>query len=261
MSVLAGPLLRALWTLTTYVRVFAHRAGTAPLWVLALAGAAVVFSRRARRRGARAVAAGTQPAGTGTRSREVVRPKGLAGVRRVTIGCHVWLGSHRSAGQFSEAPAAMVDPLFVSAPCTSGGSDGEELSGQGNRRENTLAVKKSAVPYLKRLAKMCDLYVITRVPNDETERAVTDALRDSGIFSAGLDERKALFCETEDGRISMVRQLEPHLHIDGDPEIVAALQRFIKFVALVLPSAAGLERPTGANVLKFDSLEAFWAQQ
>jgi hypothetical protein len=260
MSVIAGPLLRALWSISAYVRVFAHRAGTAPLWVLALAGAAAVFSLRTRRRGTRAIAAGPTPATAGPRSREGARPKELAGVRKVTIGCCIREELVASAAQSSEVPVVPVDPLFELLPKELETNNSNDAIA-GRRLENAIGVRKSAVPYLKRLAKMCDLYVITRVANDEAERAVTSALRDAGIFNAGLDERKSLFCETEGGRISMVRQLEPHLHIDSDPHIVAGLQRFIKFVALVLPRASTLDWPAGANVLKFDSLEAFWAQQ
>jgi hypothetical protein len=115
------------------------------------------------------------------------------------------------------------------------------------------------VPYVRRFAKMCDLYVVSRVRDDAMEGEVRTALREAGVFAAGMDERKVLFCETADGRVSVVRQLEPHLHIDRRADIVTSLQRFIKFVAIVAPGAAAAAgAPTGSNVLKFDTLESFW---
>jgi hypothetical protein len=103
------------------------------------------------------------------------------------------------------------------------------------------------------------LYVVSRVRDDAMEGEVRTALREAGVFAAGMDERKVLFCETADGRVSVVRQLEPHLHIDRRADIVTSLQRFIKFVAIVAPGAAAAAgAPTGSNVLKFDTLESFW---
>ncbi|GFY97851.1 peroxin 22 [Actinidia rufa] len=50
------------------------------------------------------------------------------------------------------------------------------------------------------------------------------ALEDAGVFtSGGLVKDKVLFCSTENGRTSFVRQLEPDWHIDSNPEIVSQL--------------------------------------
>ncbi|RWW27504.1 hypothetical protein GW17_00008061 [Ensete ventricosum] len=56
-----------------------------------------------------------------------------------------------------------------------------------------------------------------------TER-VLSALDDSGVFTAGgLIREKVLFCGTENGRISFVRQLEPDWHVDTNAEIIHQL--------------------------------------
>uniref|UniRef100_A0A7N0TAQ7 Uncharacterized protein n=1 Tax=Kalanchoe fedtschenkoi TaxID=63787 RepID=A0A7N0TAQ7_KALFE len=82
------------------------------------------------------------------------------------------------------------------------------------------------------------------------------ALTDAGIFtSGGLVKDKVLFCSTENGRSSFVRQLEPDWHIESNPEIIFQLARFIKYQLYV--SASKLER-TASNVFSSPSLENFF---
>jgi hypothetical protein len=230
MSASAGPIARALLSLLGHLRGAAARLPVASLVALALAGVAVVVTLRRTR--PRRLAGG---GGGGGGGRDGARPRGLAGVRSVTIGADV---AARGAGGGNGDHAG---PLF------------ERVDG------GVLAVRLAALPYLKRFAKMCDMYVIARVAEDGVEDEVRGALRDAGVFEAGMDERKVLFCETIDGRVSVVRQLEPHLHIDPRADIVISLQRFIRFVAVVAPGASAVtDGPTGANVLMYDCLESFW---
>ncbi|XP_039046430.1 peroxisome biogenesis protein 22-like isoform X2 [Hibiscus syriacus] len=66
---------------------------------------------------------------------------------------------------------------------------------------------------------------------EELQKNVLLALENAGIFtSGGLVKDKVLFCSTENGRTSFVRQLEPDWHIDTNPEIVSQLARFIKYL-------------------------------
>ncbi|XP_022742944.1 peroxisome biogenesis protein 22 isoform X5 [Durio zibethinus] len=91
---------------------------------------------------------------------------------------------------------------------------------------------------------------------EELQKNVLLALENAGIFtSGGLVKDKVLFCSTENGRTSFVRQLEPDWHIDTNPEIVSQLARFIKYQLHV--SAVRPER-TAANVLSSPSLEHFF---
>ncbi|KAF8409497.1 hypothetical protein HHK36_005573 [Tetracentron sinense] len=60
--------------------------------------------------------------------------------------------------------------------------------------------------------------------NNCMQEKVLLALQDSGVFtSGGLAKDKVLFCSTENGRSSFVRQLEPDWHIDTNPEIISQL--------------------------------------
>ncbi|KAK1405406.1 Peroxisome biogenesis protein 22 [Heracleum sosnowskyi] len=119
-------------------------------------------------------------------------------------------------------------------------------------------VKSSVLEVLLEITKCCDLYLMERVLDDESEKKVLGALEDAGIFtSGGIVKDKVLFCSTETGRTSFVRQLEPDWHIDTNPEIISQLSRFIRhqlYIASVKP-----ERPTG-NILSSPSLEEFFGR-
>ncbi|MBA0862546.1 hypothetical protein Goshw_009985 [Gossypium schwendimanii] len=85
-------------------------------------------------------------------------------------------------------------------------------------------VRPSVLDVLLEITKFCDLYLMERVIDDESEKNVLLALENAGIFtSGGLVKDKVLFCSTENGRTSFVRQLEPDWHIDTNPEIVSQL--------------------------------------
>ncbi|XP_057956492.1 peroxisome biogenesis protein 22 isoform X2 [Malania oleifera] len=117
-------------------------------------------------------------------------------------------------------------------------------------------VRSSVLDVLLEITKFCDLYLMERVMDDESERKVLTALEDAGVFtSGGLVKDKILFCSTENGRSSFVRQLEPDWHIDSNPEIVSQLARFIKYQLHISPVRP--ER-TAANVFCSPSLEQFF---
>lgn len=128
-------------------------------------------------------------------------------------------------------------------------SSPEELQEQATVRSSVLEV-------LLEITKFCDLYLMEQVLDDESEKRVLVALEDAGVFtSGGLVKDKVLFCSTEHGRSSFVRQLEPDWHIDSNPEIISQLARFIKYQLHVSPFRT--ER-TAANVFNTPSLEQFF---
>ncbi|CAN7111826.1 unnamed protein product [Brassica rapa subsp. narinosa] len=130
----------------------------------------------------------------------------------------------------------------------------EESSPEELQKQAT--VRSSVMEVLLEITKCCDLYLMERVVDDESEAKVLQALETAGVFtSGGLVKDKVLFCSTEIGRTSFVRQLEPDWHIDTNPEISTQLARFIKFQLHV--SAAKPER-TVPNVFTSQSIEQFF---
>ncbi|CAL5336553.1 unnamed protein product [Camellia sinensis] len=130
----------------------------------------------------------------------------------------------------------------------------EETSPEELQKQAT--VRSSVLEVLLEITKFCDLYLMERVLDDESEKKVLLALEDAGVFtSGGLVKDKVLFCGTENGRTSFVRQLEPDWHIDSNPDIVYQLARFIKYQLHISPIKP--ER-TAANVFSSPALEQFF---
>uniref|UniRef100_A0ACD5UG13 Uncharacterized protein n=1 Tax=Avena sativa TaxID=4498 RepID=A0ACD5UG13_AVESA len=122
--------------------------------------------------------------------------------------------------------------------------------------QNHVTVRPSVLEVLLEIAKFCDVYLMERILDDESGEKVLSALSEAGLFtSGGLVRDKVLFCSTEIGRTSFVRQLEPDWHIDSSPEIVHQLSRFIKYQLHISPQQT--ER-AAANVFSSTSLEQFF---
>ncbi|KAF4394411.1 hypothetical protein G4B88_018561 [Cannabis sativa] len=144
----------------------------------------------------------------------------------------------------------VVDEFFQQVKPTLGQIVRQKLS-EGRKKQVT--VKSSVLEVLLEITKYCDLYLMERVLDDESEKKVLLALEEAGVFtSGGLVKDKVLFCSTEIGRASFVRQLEPDWHIDTNLEIVSQLARFIKYELHISPTRT--ER-TASNVFSSPSLE------
>ncbi|KAJ6420657.1 hypothetical protein OIU84_028082 [Salix udensis] len=132
----------------------------------------------------------------------------------------------------------------------------EESSPEELQGKSQATVRSSVLEVLLEITKFCDLYLMERVLDDESEQKVLTALENAGVFtSGGLVKDKVLFCSSETGRSSFVRQLEPDWHIDTNPEIIFQLARFIKYQLHISPIRP--ER-AAANVLSSPSLEQFF---
>ncbi|XP_071701021.1 peroxisome biogenesis protein 22-like isoform X2 [Rutidosis leptorrhynchoides] len=123
--------------------------------------------------------------------------------------------------------------------------------------QNQATVRSSVLEVLLEITKFCDLYLMETVLDDESEKKVLMALENAGIFtSGGLVKDKVLFCSTEIGRTSFVRQLEPDWHIDSSLEISTQLARFIKYELHI--STTKTDR-IASNVFSSSSLEQFFS--
>lgn len=121
--------------------------------------------------------------------------------------------------------------------------------------QNQATVRSSVLEVLLEITKYSDLYLMERVLDDESEKKVLTALENAGVFtSGGLVKDKVLFCSTENGRMSFVRQLEPDWHIDSNPEITSQLARFIKHQLHISTKPERI----ASNVFASSSLEKFF---
>lgn len=93
----------------------------------------------------------------------------------------------------------------------------------------TAAIAADAADALKQIAKSAEVYLITQVGSDDAEKAVMAALQAAGVVGSGcgcVPAHKVLFCSTDIGRIALVRQITPDLHVDASADIVKELARF-----------------------------------
>lgn len=227
-----------------------------PVVVIAMAGAALLLLARDRERGANvrqprvedAAAARSSTGGRSGRSssrrslRDANRPRRLAAVRRLTIGTDAEGGA-----LFTLAPAAPSAVASSTSVASQPSGEGVAAGASSSSAPLRLTVRPEVAPALRTLASTVELYLLTRVSSDEGEAEVVSALVDAGVVAAGMNVHKALFCETIEGRVSMVRQLEPQLALDEAVGVVDALGRFVQSVQRLDrspgPSGAALEGP------------------
>ncbi|KFM27006.1 Peroxisome biogenesis protein 22 [Auxenochlorella protothecoides] len=95
-----------------------------------------------------------------------------------------------------------------------------------NALEDSASVMPSMIPLVLELARRVNLYALAHVASDVGEATVRGALEHAGLLGPNhgqLPPHRLLFCGTREGKASMVRQLEPQLHIDADAETPLAL--------------------------------------
>lgn len=118
-------------------------------------------------------------------------------------------------------------------------------------------VRPSVVELLLEISKYCDFYLMETVLDDKSEENALAALESAGLFkTGGLNKEKVLFCSSEVGRTSFVRQLESDFHIDTSLEIISQLSRFIRCQLFVSSVEGG---QLSANVFNSLSLEQFFS--
>lgn len=115
-----------------------------------------------------------------------------------------------------------------------------------------LRINPESIAALRGLTSLHEVYLITQTEEDGVEEAVKAALSESGVYAAGMDPRRTLFCSTTLGRASISRQLAPHVHVDDDVTSLLGLTRFVP-VCIVLSGLAGSDLPP-APLIAFQTL-------
>ncbi|XP_075656748.1 peroxisome biogenesis protein 22-like isoform X1 [Castanea sativa] len=134
----------------------------------------------------------------------------------------------------------------------------EESSPEELQHHATL--RPSVVEVLLEISRFCDIYLIEKIVDDESGERVLLALENSGLFkSGGLMKDKVLFCSTDNGRLSFVRQLEPDWHVDTNPDTLSQLAKFIRFQLYISPSRSS--STSESNIFNSKSLESFFNEE
>ncbi|KAI8475153.1 MAG: hypothetical protein J3K34DRAFT_382804 [Monoraphidium minutum] len=153
----------------------------------------------------------------------------LAGMRRVTLS----------------APGVLLEQW-----------DAPELS-------DSASARPCAAWVLREIARVADVFIIAHVPDDLGAATVAGALEAAGVVGPApgqVPPQRLLLCGTADGKVSLVRQLEPDLHIDASPRTVGDLSRFVPQLLLITRGGPGGPPAAAAagNVEAAASLAAFF---
>lgn len=127
---------------------------------------------------------------------------------------------------------------------------------QAPELSDSATVRDECVAALQQMSAIADVYLIAHVADDVGQAAVTGALEACGALASGagpappgtIRPHRLLFCSTLEGKVSIVRQLEPDLHVDGHPMTVHDLQRFVPQLLHVRPPAGAAPAPTSSAV-------------
>lgn len=127
--------------------------------------------------------------------------------------------------------------------------------------QEAATVLPGAAELVKEVSRICDVFLIAHVEDDVGEAVVTGALEAEGLLGPGAGQvrpHRLLFCGTLDGKVSIVRQLEPELHIDGHAVTVEDLKRFMPQLLLVQQEGLSAGRPSAPNIGTAVSLPAYF---
>mmetsp|Transcript_116482 Transcript_116482/g.324605 ORF Transcript_116482/g.324605 Transcript_116482/m.324605 type:complete len:193 (+) Transcript_116482:88-666(+) len=95
------------------------------------------------------------------------------------------------------------------------------------------AMEEVAVTPLLELCSTADVFTVALAENDSREAEIHRALESVGAFGAGLKRHRVMFSATPEGRASMVRQLQPAVHLEAVKAVADALAGKVPEVRLV----------------------------
>ncbi|XP_026190508.1 peroxisome biogenesis protein 22 [Cyclospora cayetanensis] len=101
-----------------------------------------------------------------------------------------------------------------------------------------LTVRTSILGDFLRLCRLSSLYTVTQVADDAEEEKILDILEKCASFETGLNRHRVMFCDTCHGAVSMIRQLQPQMHIEDNGWITTQLEGK---VPRVCPAKEGLK--------------------
>lgn len=77
------------------------------------------------------------------------------------------------------------------------------------------AFHENTVTLLNKLTHIYDIYVIIQLNSDQERHQITQLLNNANIL---LDSRKILYCSTEQGKLHLIRHIQPQIHVEGGCE-------------------------------------------
>ncbi|KAJ6768907.1 PEROXISOME BIOGENESIS PROTEIN 22 [Salix koriyanagi] len=144
-------------------------------------------------------------------------------------------------------------------------------------------VRASVVDVLVEISRYCDIYLMERTLDDEsghlpsaikTPKSLPDVMPpkqesvDRFLLVASAKQTKVdtdlrigcklvLFCSTENGISSFVRQLEPDWHLETNLDVLFQLTKFVRYQLYI--SAIGSGSASGSDTITSTSIESYFS--
>lgn len=99
---------------------------------------------------------------------------------------------------------------------------------------------ENIVPLLNLLSQSYDIHLICPVSSILEKEQILNLLRHANLLNPGvIDERKVLFCETQEGKIHIIRHIEANVHIEGGINAEDTVEMVRGFVGNVIWAVHG----------------------
>lgn len=90
----------------------------------------------------------------------------------------------------------------------------------------------AVTPFLD-LCATSEVFAVALAETDAHEDEVHQVLESIGAFNAGLRKHRVMFSSTPEGRASMVRQLQPAVHLEATKSVAEALEGKVQQVRII----------------------------
>ncbi|KAL6765753.1 hypothetical protein V8C86DRAFT_2449017 [Haematococcus lacustris] len=129
--------------------------------------------------------------------------------------------------------------------------------------QDSATARRAACDVVKEMGRLAEVRLLAYVIDEVGQAAVSGALEAAGLLGVEpgqIQPHRLLFCSTLPGKVSIVRQLEPDLHIEGHIETVDNLHRFVP--QLLLQQRPDVPAPTSlpSNVGSISSLHDYFCR-
>lgn len=74
---------------------------------------------------------------------------------------------------------------------------------------------ENSTQLLTRLNYTYDIYVIVHVNSTDQKQNIQQLLDNAKVFKEHIDSRKIIYCSNEEGKIHIIRHIEPFIHVEG----------------------------------------------
>lgn len=173
------------------------------------------------------------------------------------------------SGSTEQQDFASATPLGRAVRSKLGGMRKVTISALGSLTEEWVStdlqegatLRPAAVDILREVASCADAYIITQVQDDVGQAVMLGALEAAGLLGSAPGQilpHHVLFCSTLDGKVSVVRQIEPDLHIDGAGKTIEDLKRFMPQLLHITQPGSAAAGAGSINVRSSTSLAAYF---